>query len=243
MCHLPQEAVTTYGDTTIDADYYIVGGHDTPHPYYIARRVMILIENIVFDMGNVLVKYDAQRFIDSCTPSDKDGELLMRTIFRSVEWISMDRGTITQQQGLEGICKRLPERLYATAEHLLDSWHNDIPPFPEMEELAAKLKGAGYKIYLLSNTSARFHDFRVHIPALRYFDGEFISADWGMLKPDPVIYTTFCGHFGLVPARCFFIDDVAANIEGAQLAGMKGTVYHGDVAWLEEDLRRAGVRV
>lgn len=202
-----------------------------------------MIKNIVFDMGNVLVKYDAQRFVDNCAKSIEDGELLMRNIFRSVEWISMDRGVMTQQQGLESICKRLPERLQGIAAELMESWHHDIPPFPEMEALVEKLKGAGYKIYLLSNTSARFHDFRVRIPALQYFDGEFISADWGMLKPDPVIFTTFCSHFGLVPAQCFFIDDVAANIEGAQLAGMRGTVYHGDVAWLEKDLQGAGVKL
>lgn len=200
-----------------------------------------MIKNIVFDMGNVLVMYDARRFVDSCTDSAEDGELLMRNIFRSVEWISMDRGVMTQQQGLESICKRLPERLHGTAALLLDSWHHDIPPFPEMEALAGKLKAAGYKIYLLSNTSSRFHDFRVRIPALRYFDGEFISADWGMLKPDPVIYTTFCNHFGLVPAQCFFIDDIAANIEGARLACMQGTVYHGDISLLQEDLTGAGI--
>lgn len=202
-----------------------------------------MIKNIVFDMGNVLVKYDAQRFVDRHTHSDEDCGLLMRNIFHSVEWISMDRGTMTQQQGLERICKRLPERLHSIAADLLESWHHDIPPFPEMETLVESLKAAGYKIYLLSNTSARFHDFRVRIPALRHFDGEFISADWGMLKPDPVIYTTFCNHFGLVPAQCFFIDDVAANIEGAQLAGMQGTVYHGEVSLLIDDLKIAGVVV
>lgn len=200
-----------------------------------------MIKNIVFDMGNVLVLYDARRFIDAHTDNAEDGELLMRHLFRSVEWIRMDRGVITQEETIASVCRRLPQRLHATVGLLLDNWHEDIPPFPEMETLVAKLKQAGYGIYLLSNTCAKYHQFRRNIPALKYFDGEFISADWGMLKPDPVIYTTFCQHFGLVPAQCYFVDDMAANIEGALRAGMLGGIYHGSTALLEEELRHAGL--
>lgn len=200
-----------------------------------------MIKNIVFDMGNVLVLYDASRFIQAFVPDKEDGVLLMQNIFRSVEWIRMDRGAMTQEEAAESICKRLPARLHSTVTTLFDNWHEDIPDFPEMEELCGKLKSAGYGIYLLSNTCNRYHHFRRHISALRYFDGEFISADWGMLKPDPLIYRTFCQHFGLTPAQCFFIDDMPANIEGAYVAGMQGAVYHGDVKLLEQQLRSAGV--
>ncbi|MEG0754147.1 MAG: HAD family phosphatase [Angelakisella sp.] len=200
-----------------------------------------MIKNIVFDMGNVLILYDARRYVADYTDNAEDADLIMRHLFRSVEWIRMDRGAITQEQAVESVCKRLPERLHKTVQLLFDNWHEDIPPFPEMEVLVEKLKTAGYGIYLLSNTSVKFHEYRRHIPALKHFDGEFISADWGMLKPDPAIYTTFCQHFGLVPSQCFFIDDVSANIEGAMLAGMQGAVFHGDATVLEEELRQAGV--
>lgn len=202
-----------------------------------------MIKNIVFDMGNVLVLYDARRYIDAFCDNAEDGDLLMRNLFRSVEWIRMDRGTITQAQTIESVCKRLPQRLHHTVQLLLDNWHEDIPPLPEMEALVAKLKAAGYQIYLLSNTCDRYHEFRKNIPALKYFDGEFISADWGMLKPDPLIFTTFCQHFGLVPKQCFFIDDIAANIEGAMVAGMQGAVYHGNIDALVGELQAAGVGI
>ncbi|MEG2073699.1 MAG: HAD family phosphatase, partial [Angelakisella sp.] len=125
-----------------------------------------MIENIVFDMGNVLILYDANRFIKKYTDNDEDGILLMRNIFRSVEWIQMDRGTMTQEQAFESICKRVPTRLHTAVQLLLDNWHEDLPPNPKMEMLAQRLKKAGYHIYLLSNTSAAYHDFRRHIPAL-----------------------------------------------------------------------------
>ena len=59
------------------------------------------------------------------------------------------------------------------------------------------------------------------------------------LKPDPEIFRTFCLHFGLNPAQCFFIDDQPANVFGALRAGMRGMVYHGDPSAILPALRAA----
>ena len=200
-----------------------------------------MIRNIVFDMGNVLIHYDAARYVQDTALPEADQQLLLEQLFRSYEWIQLDRGIINDEAALTSICRRLPQHLHQTAAHLLANWHKDIPPFPEMERLAQNLKNNGYALYLLSNTSAKFHTFRKNIPALQYFDGEFISADWHLLKPDVTIYRTFCQHFSLVPSQCFFIDDLAANIEGALQAGMQGFVYHGNQKALLAALADAGI--
>ena len=49
-----------------------------------------------------------------------------------------------------------------------------------------------------------------------------ISAREGLVKPDPAIYKTLTDRYGLDPARTLFIDDAAANIEGAIHAGWQG---------------------
>ena len=46
----------------------------------------------------------------------------------------------------------------------------------------------------------------------------------------------------MTPGECWFIDDSPANVEGAILTGMGGTVYYGDVARLRRELHRAGIR-
>lgn len=201
----------------------------------------LLIRNIVFDMGNVLIRYDAAAYVQNTGLPEPDQRLLLENLFRSYEWMQLDRGTLTDEAALASVCRRLPPHLHQIAQQLLENWHQDIPPLPEMELLAQKLKEAGYSLYLLSNTSAKYHYFRKNIPALNYFDGEFISADWHLLKPEVEIYRAFCHHFSLVPAQCFFIDDVAANIEGAMRAGMRGFVYHGSLPDLAASLAEAGV--
>lgn len=200
-----------------------------------------VIQNIVFDMGNVLILYDANRYVQQHIPDEQDQALVLDELFYSVEWLQLDRGCITEEQALAAVCARLPAHLHEKTAFLLQNWHQDIPAFPEMEGLIARLKHNGYHIYLLSNTSKKYHSFRRHIPALVHFEGEFISADWGLLKPDAAIFHAFCQHFSLVPAQCFFIDDAPANIESARRTGMHGFVYRRNQAKLIQALEAAGV--
>ena len=43
--------------------------------------------------------------------------------------------------------------------------------------------------------------------------------------------------------ECFFIDDSPYNIEGAYMCGMPGTVFHGDVEELRDNLKNAGIKI
>lgn len=201
-----------------------------------------MIKNIVFDMGNVLISYNPERYIEKyCGDDEDDKRLLLQEVFQGVEWIRTDRGTMTDEEAVMSICRRVPHRLHKTVEALFCHWHEDIPPVAGMEELILRLKEAGYRIYILSNTCRNYHSFRKRLPAIEYFDGEFISADWRLLKPSREIYQTFCSHFRLVPAECFFIDDMPANIEGAMEIGMNGFIFRGDLGALEDALKDAGV--
>lgn len=198
-----------------------------------------MIKNIVFDMGRVLIAFDPMRFIKKVTNDPADMQKLYQEIFLSVEWIRTDRGEITQTQLTELICPRLPEHLRAPAAQIMEEWVEDMPPIPGTEELARDLKAAGYHLYLLSNTCDRFYSFRRLIPALRYFDGEFVSADWHLLKPDAEIFRAFYQHFHLIPSECFFLDDMPLNIEAAARTGMQGYVFLGDVRAARTRLEQA----
>jgi len=200
-----------------------------------------MIKNIVFDMGGVLINFDAARYTARFVPDPADYELIRRELFRSVEWIQMDRGAISDDDAVAAVCARLPQRLHQAVRDILDNWHQDIPPLDGIYDLVEELKGKGYGVYLLSNTCTRFHSFRKNIPALRFFDGEFISADCHFIKPEAEIYRLFLARFGLEAEKCVFIDDVPLNVEGAVRCGIHGIVYHGDPALLRGQLRRLGV--
>lgn len=205
------------------------------------------IKNIVFDLGNVLIKFDPRDNANAAlfTDNEEDRNLLLDEVFNTVEWVQVDRGSITREQALASINKRLPERLHAGADLFVNGWFKDgrIDVIPGMEELIKELKVSGYKTYLLSNAGISFHEYYKDIPALSLMDGLFISADWHLLKPSETIYRTFCTHFSLNPPECFFIDDLHINIEGAINMGMPGFIFKGNIEKLKIALRANGVKI
>ena len=202
-----------------------------------------MIRNILFDMGNVLIRFDRNLFLDRLPISREEKQLLYREVFASVEWAQLDRGSKTEATALESICKRIPESLHKAAEQMVFRWDEPLIPIEGMYELVEELKAKGYGIFLLSNASYRQHEYWPRIEASRFFDGTFISADAHVVKPQPEIYRMCLEKFGLKAEESFFIDDVGANIEGAIFCGMQGAVFHGDVAHLRKALRAAGVDI
>lgn len=194
-----------------------------------------MIRNIILDMGNVLIHWCPERFVERYGLSEEDRVLVLQEVFTSVEWIQLDRGIISFEEGIGAMCRRLPERLHTAARELtLDWWRDCLFPVEGMGELVRELKGLGYGIYLLSNAKADLPLYFDRIPGSECFDGRIVSADWKLLKPQPEIYELLLRQFGLKAEECFFADDLFINVEAALLVGMSGTIFRG-----AKELRRA----
>lgn len=176
-----------------------------------------MIRNLVFDMGNVLIHYIPQVFMDRLGVPAEDQPLLAREVFGSVEWIRMDRGTLGQEEAVAAMEARLPRRLWEYARRLVLGWWLDGPlmPVEGMAALLEELKGLGYGLYLLSNATVRQPEYFPGIPGSQFFDGAVISAHWKVLKPEREIYEILFREYGLEPSECFFVDDLNINVEGA----------------------------
>jgi putative hydrolase of the HAD superfamily len=203
-----------------------------------------MIQNIVFDMGGVLLRFEPELFVSRYTDSEEDRTLLVREVYRSCEWVQLDRGSLTGEEVWQAVCARLPERLHGIARKLIFEWDQPAPlPVEGMEELVRELRGNGYGIYLLSNAGVRHHEYWQHLPVSKLFDKTVISADLLLLKPEKEIYEELYRQCGLDPAECLFIDDLPTNIEGARCTGMDGCVFYNDIPYLRRQLAAKGVRV
>ena len=89
-----------------------------------------MIKNIIFDMGQVLIHWSPDMFLDRYALTEEDRLLLKRELYASIEWVQLDHGTITEDEALERICGRLPQRLHGTARELVTGWW--IPPLDPM---------------------------------------------------------------------------------------------------------------
>ena len=202
-----------------------------------------MIKNILFDMGQVLLRFDRKLFLDRLDITEEEKQLLMREVFLSVEWVRMDRGTLAEPEAEARMQERLPAHLHDAVHSLVSLWDEPILPISGMAELVRELKAAGYGIYLLSNASVRQHEYWPRVPGSDLFDGTIISADEKVMKPHPDYYLRALERFHLTAEECVFVDDVPANIEGAMYCGIPGIVFHGDAALLRRQLQAVGVNI
>ena len=200
-----------------------------------------MIKNIVFDMGNVLIKFDRSIFLDKIGVFGEDREILLREVYLSLEWSMMDRGSLTDKQAAERMRRRVPERLHKAVDALTFEWERPMLPIDGVEELVRELKAKGYHLYLLSNASYRQHEYWPLIPGYECFEDTVISADVKLVKPQPEIYLYAMYKFGIRPEESVFIDDSTPNVEGAVYSGLSGIVFHGDTGELRGKLRELGV--
>ena len=203
-----------------------------------------MIDTIVFDMGGVLLDFGSHLFADRLHLSEDDRILLEQNLMRTVDWVRLDRGTITEEGAVRAVCERLPETLHTCVREVVTRWHaRTLEPMEGMADLLRELKEKGMHIYLLSNANQKLRSYFPRIPGSECFDGLMVSAEERLLKPQHEIFEALLYRFDLKAEECFFVDDVPANVEGAAEAGLSGTVFYGDVPRLRRELRKAGIPV
>ncbi len=70
------------------------------------------------------------------------------------------------------------------------------------------------------------------------FDVIVVSAEEGVVKPDPRIYRIVLERLGADPETSLFVDDVEENVEGARGVGMQGLRFESTSQVIEEIARR-----
>lgn len=194
------------------------------------------IKNVIFDMGNVLMRFDGPYFSAQFTDDEEDAAALNRALFASPVWNLLDSGTVSYDTMLRVARAHLDERLWPNLDACFAGWAKHSSPIEETNALVRELKDSGYGVYLLSNAGTRIHEQLDHMPAWKLMDGAVVSAEERMMKPDPAVYQLLCDRYGLEPAECLFVDDNADNCEGARVAGMRAVRYTGDVSAIREEL-------
>ena len=175
------------------------------------------MKNIVFDLGGVLFMRDPKK----CTPEFIRFFSFVRQEQLPRFWNEYDRGTLTCDEAIDELC-RLNGCDRTLAEQYMQQAIDKQEPVPATEQLIRDLKAAGYRLYVLSNMSREFIAFLRRFPVYGCFDGEVVSCEEGVCKPEPAIYRLLLSRFGLDPAETLFIDDRADNIAAARAEGING---------------------
>ncbi len=178
------------------------------------------MKNIVFDLGGVVFMRDMKK----CSAEFIDFFSFVRGEVMPHFWNEYDRGTLTKEQTIECLMERSGyDRAKCTA--LVDEAIAKQEAVRPTEELIEELKAAGYHLFVLSNMSREFIAFLREIPVYRHFEGEVVSCEEGVCKPEPEIYRLLLERYSLDPSETMFIDDRSENVEGAEKEGITGFLF------------------
>ena len=199
-----------------------------------------MYKNYIFDFGKVLVEFEPEYMTRQYIENDDDVKLAQEVIFDRLYWDKLDAGTITDQEVIEGIKSRLPERLHKAAVDTYNHWYYHLPFIDGMREVVKEIKSKGGKLFLLSNISLTFAKNWQNVDGLNklfsLFDGLVFSAEVDMMKPNKDIFEYLLSKYDIKASETVFIDDNLKNTKGAEAVGINGYLFDGNVDKLKQNI-------
>ena len=190
------------------------------------------VEAVVFDIGNVLIEWNPERFYDATI-----GEIRRREMFTIVDLHEMndrvDRGA------------PFKETIYETAEQYPDfrteirMWFDNwiemaSPEIPHSTILLRALQRNRVPVFALSNFGIGSFEYAETIyPVLGEFDRRYVSGYMKVVKPDATIYQMLEDDCGVAPGALLFADDRDENISAASARGWQTHLFEHPSGWAD----------
>jgi putative hydrolase of the HAD superfamily len=184
---------------------------------------MPMINNIIFDFGDVFIDLDKQIVFREMQKKGGEGLTPMLIALNNAYEI----GDISSEEFIDRLKTSYPN---ATANEIIEIWNSMLLDFPEyrlefIENLARENR---YRLFLLSNTNA------LHIPHVETkmgfkrfnrfkdsFEKFYLSHEIGLRKPDREIFQFVLDDNGLIAEETLFIDDSKENTDAASALGLQ----------------------
>ncbi len=201
-----------------------------------------MIKNIIFDLGQVLVKVDLKPFVYQFSNAFKITPDELKKNKNDGAYLDFQSGKINGHDFHKRTCEYYHQSI--SLDRFKDIW--SIMLAGEVEgtsEIVNKLVEKNYKLSLLSNTDPWHYQYcEEKILILQKFETIFLSYDLRMRKPDAEIFLTVAEKLAAKPELCLFIDDLEENIEAAKNLNFH-TVLFQNAEQLGNELRAMGIEL
>lgn len=187
-----------------------------------------MIKNIIFDVGKVLVEWEPDVAMRKLGFEEDTVKAVSAATVETDDWNESDRSLLSDEEQLQVFIEKAP----AYEKEIRLFWDNigtAIWQYDYVKGWMQELKDRGYHLYILSNYARRTYA-QTRERALSFLDdvdGQMFSFEVHQIKPEPEIYQSLLGKFGLKPEECVFLDDREDNIRGAEAAGIYGIQFAG----------------
>ena len=187
---------------------------------------------VVFDIGNVLIEWQPERFYDAEIGADRRRALFAEVDLHAVN-DRVDRG------------ETFRDVIYGAAEEY-PKWRNEIrmfhdrwldiaqPAIDHSVRLMRALQARNVPVFSLTNFGIQTYDLAAkHYDFLNQFDRDYISGHMRQVKPEPTIYQMLEASCGVAPNTLLFTDDRPENIATAHARGWQTHLFEGPQGWAE----------
>jgi 2-haloacid dehalogenase len=180
---------------------------------------------LIFDIGGVVLDWNPRHLFRTLIPDEAEREWFLAEVC-SLRWnAQMDAGK-PSAQGTAELSAEYPEYA-AWIRAYWDRWPEMLGGLvPGTGDLLPELAAAGRDLYAITNFNGEVWPVtQAMFPELSWFKDVVVSSFAGVCKPDPAIFALALRQFGVQAADCLFIDDVAANVDGARAAGLAAVQF------------------
>ena len=200
------------------------------------------INCVVFDIGNVLVRWDPRNLYRGMGYSDPE----TAAILTEIGLLEINHRVLDAGKPFPATLQLLVERFPRHAEFIRAfdiRWVESLGgAIPGSVAIFQRLKQAGVPVYALSNYNRQKFDIACELfPFLMTFDELVLSGDVGLVKPDAEIFELLIGRCGLDVGRTVFIDDSIANVATAARLGFATIHFNEKTTDLGVELLRLGL--
>jgi 2-haloacid dehalogenase len=204
---------------------------------------MANIDCVVFDIGNVLVRWHPRNLYRRMGYTDAEtASILAETGLLEINHRVLDAGGAFATT-LELLVDRFPHRaefIRAFDARWVELLGGAIDPTVAIFE---RLKQAGMPVHAISNYNREKFDIaRALFPFLNTFDELVLSGDVGLVKPDAEIFEFLIRRRNLDVNRTVFIDDSIDNVETADQLGFATIHFDESTTNLRAELLSLGLR-
>lgn len=187
-------------------------------------------EAVVYDIGNVLIEWNPERFYDG-----RIGREARLRLFEEVDLLGMNL-SIDAGAPFKATVFDLADRVPRWGDEIRMWYLNWIemasPRIEHSITLLRTLRAKGVPVFALTNFGDdSFAYAQTQYDFLGEFDQAYVSGRLGCIKPDAAIYAAVEADCGIAAERLLFVDDKAENIAAAQARGWQGHVFAGAAGW------------
>jgi len=197
------------------------------------------VKTIIFDLGNVLLKFDIRIIARKLAEQfSLDEDRLFDLFFDSPLTGIHDDGKIDERE----FHRRVMEMLNINMDfgEFREIWVDIFTENTDVVQLVRSLSGK-YNVFLMTNINKMHFDYiNGKFAIIKEFEEVFTSYEIGERKPHPKIFNAAISYADARPEEIVFIDDRKELIEGAQKLGICG-IHYRDIDQLKKDLVKSGV--